>query len=111
NTMIKQELLQSPTEVACHISNGMAIMENEYLHVEVGNDGVLSMMDKVTGKVFKDLLVLEDTGDIGNEYMYFAAENDRSILSHNNKVALEVVSQGVIAKLRIVHELDLPEER
>lgn len=46
-------------------------IENESLKLTVNHNGTLSIFDKSLNKVFKDLLVFEDTGDIGNEYIYF----------------------------------------
>ena len=56
-------------------------IENESLKLTVNHNGTLSIFDKSLNKVFKDLLVFEDTGDIGNEYIYFQPKNTKPILS------------------------------
>lgn len=49
---------------------GEHVMENELLKVAVAEDGSFQLTDKTIGRTYSDLGVYEDTGDIGNEYMY-----------------------------------------
>lgn len=46
------------------------VLENEQLKVVLSEDGTLSVTDKETGVTLDHLLNFEDTGDIGNEYVY-----------------------------------------
>lgn len=50
--------------------HGGRILENESLRVEIMADGSFTLEHKPSGKVYRDLGVYENTGDIGNEYMY-----------------------------------------
>ncbi|WP_339148913.1 MULTISPECIES: alpha-mannosidase [unclassified Sutcliffiella] len=43
---------------------------NEYLKVAIHPNGSFSITDRLTGKVYENLGIYEDTGDIGNEYMF-----------------------------------------
>ncbi len=47
-------------------------MENEFIQVKIENNGSLTIADKKTGETFSKLLTFEDTGDIGNEYIFFS---------------------------------------
>ncbi|MDF2714598.1 MAG: alpha-mannosidase, partial [Paenibacillus sp.] len=45
-------------------------LENRYLKVAIEVDGTLTVTEKTSGRVYKGLGVIEDTGDVGNEYIY-----------------------------------------
>ncbi|BBH23667.1 alpha-mannosidase [Paenibacillus baekrokdamisoli] len=96
---------------ACRVTNGSALMENDYYSIEVCPKGLVSIKDKITGKTFHDLLTLEDSGDIGNEYLYRNAEGAEPIVSGNDRVEMKLLSTGSISKLSIKHVLKLPAER
>lgn len=53
-----------------HIVVDKNILENENLRVEIKENGSVELLDKNTNKVFKDLCIYENSGDIGNEYIY-----------------------------------------
>jgi alpha-mannosidase len=46
------------------------VLENYFLHGEIGIDGTLTLRDKRSGRQFVGLGHYEDTGDVGNEYTY-----------------------------------------
>ncbi|MEJ1714989.1 hypothetical protein SMA37_25590, partial [Escherichia coli] len=48
---------------------GDRVIENKSLKVEIHDDGSFTLLDKNKGKIYRDLGVYENTGDIGNEYM------------------------------------------
>ncbi|MBB6674623.1 alpha-mannosidase [Cohnella nanjingensis] len=95
----------------CTVSDSSALMENAYLRVEVEGDGQVRLTDKETGRVFKDLLILEDTGDIGDEYMYTAAQGAEPITTAGRPARLENVSTNFAASVRLEHILELPVAR
>ncbi|MFD0713302.1 alpha-mannosidase [Paenibacillus sp. GCM10027626] len=95
----------------CTVSDSSALLENAYLRVEVEGDGRVRLTDKETGRVFKDLLILEDTGDIGDEYMYVAAQGTEPITTAGRPARLENVSTNFAASVRLEHILELPVER
>ncbi len=45
-------------------------LENEFYRVTVHEDGTLDLLDKDTGRLFRGLNLLEDSGDSGDEYNY-----------------------------------------
>lgn len=57
--------------------NGEWTMENEQLRLSVQPDGAMRLLDKRSGKQYTDILVLEDSGDIGNEYNYVQAQGEQ----------------------------------
>jgi len=46
------------------------VIENEYLKVKVNRNGTVELTHKASGRVFKDLLLIEDTEDKGELYIY-----------------------------------------
>lgn len=45
-------------------------MENAFLKVEILKDGTYTLTEKNSGRTYGPLGYFEDTGDIGNEYLY-----------------------------------------
>ncbi|WP_152394175.1 alpha-mannosidase [Paenibacillus guangzhouensis] len=85
-------------------------MENDKLIVAVEVDGTLTVTDKSSGVVYRGLGTLEDTGDIGNEYMYREANGTAPITTRGvPAAAIHVVRDTPYqAAIEIVHELEIP---
>ncbi|CAI6083164.1 alpha-mannosidase [Cohnella sp. JJ-181] len=108
----KGAVRREPKEAAvCEVKDGSAILENAYLRIQVHAGGTLTLEDKATGHTYRDLLALEDTGDIGNEYMYRAAEEAQPIVTGVGRVVLEDRSTAGRASVSIQHRLELPAGR
>ena len=84
-------------------------MENKYIKVKVMGNGSLTLTDKITGKEYGDLCVYENTGDIGNEYMYKQPNGEQALttkgLSANVNIVEDTPFRSVI---EIVHEWEIP---
>lgn len=86
-----------------------ATLENDYLSVEVDQDGTLNVTDKVNNKEYKQLMIFENTGDIGNEYVYKKPNGEEPILSIGKLVDKQVLEETSFEKqLLLTHELDIP---
>ena len=46
------------------------VLENDAVKVVVNADGSYNLLDKKTGRMYENLGFYEDTGDMGNEYIY-----------------------------------------
>lgn len=75
-------------------------MENEYLKVTIHSNGTIDLKDKKTGKVYQNLLWMEDNVDRGTAYNYY--ENDGSEI---------VTSLGAKAKARVIEDTPLVQKR
>lgn len=66
-------------------------MENEYLCVQVEPNGTLTLTDKETGRVYSNLNYFEDTGDIGDYWIYYPPYHNRTYnsLGANAEIWLE----------------------
>lgn len=52
------------------ISQSAMNFENKLLNVNINSDGSIDLIDKASGRHFKDVLYLEDTADYGDSYTY-----------------------------------------
>jgi len=75
-------------------------MENENLKVTIHQNGTVDLKNKKTGKVYENLLWMEDNADRGTAYNYY--ENDGSEI---------VTSLGVRAKARVIEDTPLMQKR
>ncbi|MFB4327613.1 alpha-mannosidase [Paenibacillus sp. CR_12] len=82
--------------VSSELVAGDHVMENRFLRVEIARDGSFALLDKVNGRLYDGLGLYEDTGDIGNEYMYRQPDDE---------VAL--TTQGLPADIKLVHHTRL----
>ncbi|UVI31368.1 alpha-mannosidase [Paenibacillus spongiae] len=89
--------------------NGDRIMENDRIRIEIADDGSFALTDKSTGREFRDLCVYEDTGDIGNEYMYKQPNGEEALTTKGLTADIRVVeNKPYRATFEIVHEWAIP---
>ncbi len=85
------------------------VMENDNLRVEAAANGSISITDKRTGRVYSDLLIYEDTGDIGNEYMYKQPEGEEALTTKDLTASIRVAEDTAFrAVLEITHDWAIP---
>jgi alpha-mannosidase len=84
-------------------SEGRTI-ENDLLRIEVNADGSLSVLDRLTGVVYRNVLEIEDGGDVGDEYTYSPPAADRRVTSRG--LAKAVVSVRSVGPLRSSLHID-----
>ncbi|GIP24192.1 alpha-mannosidase [Paenibacillus sp. J22TS3] len=89
---------------------GGRILENANLKVEIADDGSFSLHDKLSGRTFTDLGIYEDTGDIGNEYMYKQPEGETPLTTKGLQAQMAVLENTPYrASVEIKHEWAIPE--
>ena len=85
------------------------VWENEYLEVEIRDNGCLSVTSKETGKVYRDLLIFEDRADTGDGYHWKSPPADSAHYSYSCPADVSVESDGPFITLwKIVHYMKLP---
>ncbi|MFD2615664.1 alpha-mannosidase [Paenibacillus gansuensis] len=88
---------------------GERSMENSRIRVIIADDGSLWLTDKVNGRTYKDLCVYENTGDIGNEYMYKQAAGTEPLTTKGLPAAIRIIEQTAYrASFEIVHNWEIP---
>lgn len=84
-------------------------MENRYLNVKIAKNGALTITDKASGYTFEELCVYEDTGDIGNEYMYKQPDGETALTTKDLTAKITVVDDTPFqATFEIIHEWEIP---
>ncbi|MFF2158266.1 alpha-mannosidase [Paenibacillus chitinolyticus] len=88
---------------------GERVLENESLKVEIAKDGSFALTDKANGRTYRDLGVYENTGDIGNEYMYKQPEGETALTTKGLPAQVRVLEDTAFrASVEIVHEWEIP---
>jgi alpha-mannosidase len=88
---------------------GDSTLENEFLRLAVAADGGMTLLDKRSGQLFKDLGHYENTGDIGNEYIFVQPKGDVPITTKGKPAVIRIVENTTYrATLEIVQTLDIP---
>lgn len=71
-------------------------MENDKLAVTVEQNGTLTLLDKQSGHVFKGLNAFENSGDIGNEYVYRQPNGEVAITTEGLQAQITVIEQNAV---------------
>lgn len=97
------------TESDSSLVKGDRVLENGRLKVEVAGDGSFTLTDKASGQVYRDLGVYENTGDIGNEYMFKQPEGEQALTTKGLEAGIRVVEDTPYrAALEVLHEWEIP---
>ncbi|TFG92599.1 MAG: hypothetical protein E4G71_01805, partial [Candidatus Atribacteria bacterium] len=90
------------------VKNNM--LENRYLQVEIKENGSLDVFDKMNKCWYKNLNMIVDGADAGDEYNYSFPENDVIITNQKIKAEIEVVERSFLKTvIKISLILQLPE--
>ncbi|QJC50562.1 alpha-mannosidase [Paenibacillus albicereus] len=96
-------------EAAPDIAADARTLDNGVLRVEVAEDGTFALTDRRTGRTFRDLGLYEDSGDIGNEYMFMGPKGVEPLTTRGVPATVSIVENGSgRASLEIVHEWAVP---
>ncbi len=74
---------ESAGEIACKNQVDSECVENEFYRITPRENGTLEIWDKRAGKLYKNVLLLEDGGDDGDGYDYSEMKDDYIITSEN----------------------------
>lgn len=81
-------------------------LENEWVTVDVGDDGSLEVLDKRTGKTYPKQLIFEDVGDVGHEYVFKQPVDDVALYSTSFPWKAERLNSN---QIKLIHYMELPE--
>lgn len=85
------------------------LLENDYLRVAINENGTLDVVDKTTKQEYTNLLQFEDTGDIGNEYIYKQPISTQPLYSTEETVTVDVLKNTVNAAIvELTTEMAIP---
>ncbi len=84
------------------ISPSPQTLENEYLRAIVESDGTITLHDKTTGQVYKDLHYFEDAGDIGDYWVYYPPDQNQIHTSRGCPTRIWCEDNGPLAATLLV---------
>ncbi|ANS76723.1 alpha-mannosidase [Paenibacillus yonginensis] len=88
---------------------GSRTLENGKLKVEIADNGSFTLTDKQTGRVYRDLGIYENVGDIGNEYMFRQPDGEEALTTRGLKADINVIEDTPYrASVEIVHHWEIP---
>lgn len=84
-------------------------LKNEWLSVNVNKNGTINVTDLKNNKEYTDLLIFEDVGDIGNEYVFKQPNDEEPIYSTDNLIEAKVTKENPFSKeITLIHEIEVP---
>lgn len=84
-------------------------MENRWLSCRVNDNGTVDITHKESGIVYREAVMLEDTRDIGNEYIYFKPVGEAPVLSRNAEAVISRVEDTPLrAAIRAEITMEIP---
>jgi alpha-mannosidase len=88
---------------------GDRVLENEAMKVVINDNGSFTLSDKASGMIYRDLGVYENTGDIGNEYMYKQPEAELALTTEGLQANISVLENTPYrASVEITHDWAIP---
>jgi alpha-mannosidase len=86
-----------------------ATLENEFLSVQIAENGTLRLTDKRTGRVYDGLCAYEDVGDIGNEYVFRQPDGDQALSTTSQVARVTLQEHSTVRTVyEIVHQWMIP---
>lgn len=91
------------------ISGDANVLENDAMKVVVNEDGSYHLLDKKTGRTYENLGFYEDTGDMGNEYIYIQDSRKQVISTKGMKAEISCVEKNAFRTVvEIRHKMMIP---
>ncbi|WP_088816091.1 MULTISPECIES: alpha-mannosidase [Listeria] len=101
---------KAPTAGSENLVKGTHTLENATVRVDVNENGQLTITHKPTGRIHENLLSFEETGDIGNEYIFFEPTGVSRYYSHESPAEVRVIRNTPnVGEIEIRHEMLVPE--
>lgn len=102
---------EKPSRYLKHMKSGSNYVENDFVKVEINPNGTINLIDKVTGKTYKNQLSLVDNAEIGDGWYHADPTEDRSVYSGFGDCAVEKIASGCSkCTFRITKEIKVPKE-
>lgn len=85
-------------------------VENKFFKVTVNENGTLNILDKKTGFEYKDVLLVEDGSDDGDEYDFSPLADDFVVYSNDVKANIEVINRSLSSEIKINYTMSIPKD-
>jgi alpha-mannosidase len=91
------------------LCDGPRALQNEHLRVEIADNGTFRLTHRDTGRVYANLGLFEDDGEVGDPWVRYAPKEDRLVTSANARATVTVVEDGPLsATLAVRFDLRVP---
>lgn len=85
------------------------VLESDAVKVVVNTDGSYNLLDKKTGRMYENLGFYEDTGDMGNEYIYIQDSGKQVVSTKGIKAEISCVERNAFRTVvEICHKMMVP---
>ena len=85
------------------------VLENDAVKVVVNTDGSYNLLDKKAGRMYENLGFYEDTGDMGNEYIYIQDSGKQVVSTKGMKAEISCVERNAFRTVvEICHKMMVP---
>lgn len=86
-------------------------MENKYLKIFIHTSGRVDILHKESKQIYKNILTVQDTADVGDVYMSYAMPNDRpiDIQDYIPRIVIED-ADDLFGEIRMHYDVVLPKE-
>lgn len=100
-----------PCVSARSLATSLRTAENEQVRISINGDGTFELLDKKSGKTYRNLNSFMDNGEIGNIDVHIAPDHDTAVssLGGTAEVSLEVNSH-LMAKFNVKLAMSVPLE-
>ena len=86
-------------------------MENEFLKVDINPDGSLDILEKSTGRQFKNQHYFEDGGESGHPWVHMSPEHDQIIMTLGTQASIEHrETSDFLTCYRVKHVMTVPDD-
>ncbi len=86
------------------------VAENEFYKITVNDNGSIELLDKETGKIFNEVLMLEDGSDDGDGYDFSPLADDFIITSKDVKATSKITATENKTTIEIEYSLNIPKD-
>lgn len=83
-------------------------IENEFYKINVNKDNTLDILDKVTGKIYKNQAIIEENGDDGDSFNYSPPRQDLVVRSSEFKPKIIVEESELIKRMELQYDFIVP---
>ncbi len=93
------------------LTSGADYMENDYIRVDIQNNGALKLTDKKTGKIYANLCNLVDDGEIGDGWFHANPIDDEVISTAGGNCTISKIESGPDrCVFKVMRNLTVPAE-
>ncbi len=108
-TSYTYEATHEPRRALGSMAAGPGVWDGRFLRLSVNPNGSVNLLDKATGIEYRDLLIWEDVGDIGDGWNHFRPVHDRRVTSAAAAATVSAECEGpLFTRLRIDWRLRVP---